>query len=79
MAKIYTMPVVERARKKAGKPEPVPYQWLCKRCKHDTGVETSEVIQVRIAPRVKGVRLIGGNKMWICRHCNQRGITTQAP
>lgn len=79
MAKIYSLKTVEKARKKAAKPEPLARQWICRRCEHDIGVGTSEVIQTRIAPLVKGVKLVGGSKQWICRACNQRGITTLAP
>lgn len=79
MADIISLPVVERARKKAGKPEPVPYQWLCKRCEHDIGVATSTTLVITISPRVKGLKLTGGTKQAVCAYCWQRGIRTLAP
>ncbi len=75
-AKIYTLPVVQKARAKAAKPPPVPYQWLCKRCEHDIGIATSMVIQMRLSPRIKGLRMEGGTKQWICGYCWQRNVTT---
>ena len=77
MAQIIKLPAVDEARKKAAKPEPIPYQWTCWRCKHDTKIPTSEIMQTRIAPKIKGVKIVGGTKRWVCVPCKMRGITTE--
>lgn len=77
MAKIFKLPFVQKAREKAGKPEPIPRQWLCKRCKNDIRVETSMIITLTSAPRIKGLRVEGGTKMKVCAYCWQRGILTE--
>lgn len=77
MAKVYRLPVVQKARAKAGKPEPIPYQWTCKRCKNDIGVATSLITTMTAAPRIKGLKVEGGTKLKVCAYCWQRGIKTE--
>lgn len=53
-------------------------QVTCWRCLADTGVETSVVLEVTLAPRRKpGGRKTGGTKVWACAHCLGRGIVTE--
>lgn len=77
MAKVIRLPVVEKARKKAGKPEPIPYQWTCRRCKADIGVETSLILTMTAAPRIKGLKVVGGSKIKVCAYCWKRGVHTE--
>lgn len=53
-------------------------QVTCWRCHTDTGVETSAVVSVVIAPRRKpdGTKT-GGTKAWACAFCLARGHITE--
>ena len=77
MADIVPLRRVEKARKKAGKPEPKAHKWECRRCEHDVGVATIEIVQMRIGPWIKGMKIVGGTKRWVCAHCWRRGIVTE--
>lgn len=77
MAKVVKHPALKAAEAKAKREAEVARQWICKRCKHDTGVETSVGIQLSLAPRIKGLRVVGGTKKWVCAHCWRRGIITE--
>lgn len=76
MAKVIRLPVVQKAREKKGRPEPTPWHWECKRCKHDIGLATTVSMKVRIGPVIKGLRVTGGYMREVCASCLQRGITT---
>lgn len=76
MAKVYKLPTLQKARKKANRPEPEPRHWECSRCKHDIGVATSTSIKVRLSPVIKGLKVTGGYLREVCAHCWTRGITT---
>ena len=75
--KVVPFPEFKKAQAKAAKPEPVARQWTCKRCKHDIGVATSEIIQIRLSPHIKGLKVVGGIKRWVCSPCLIRGIQTE--
>lgn len=76
MATIHSLP--HRPKKRPAR-EYAEVQWLCRRCEHDIGVATSELIETITAPMVKRGKIIGGQKRYICRHCHERGLTTVAP
>jgi hypothetical protein len=53
-------------------------QVYCWRCLKDTGVETSAVMRVRVAPRrAPDGKITGGTEEWCCAHCLTRGIITE--
>lgn len=53
-------------------------QVSCWKCVADTGVATSTVVRVRIAPRRRpDGRIVGGRDAWACAHCLSRGIVTE--
>lgn len=74
---VVPFPSFEAAQQRAKKPDPIPHQWVCRRCKHDIGVETSTILTLTIAPVIKGTKVVGGSKQKVCAHCWQRGITTK--
>lgn len=61
------------ARKRKGDAE----QWVCRVCEAETGTPTSVVVELRLAPMDRGGRLEGGNRVWACAHCWQRGKLTR--
>lgn len=77
MGKVVRLPTVQRARAKAGKPEPASRQWTCKRCENDIKVASSTIMTLTIAPVVKGIKVIGGTKVKVCAYCWMRGIRTE--
>lgn len=53
-------------------------QVTCYQCLKDTGVETSAVVEVTLAPRRRpDGRKTGGTKSWVCAHCLARGVITK--
>lgn len=55
-----------------------PEQVTCHECEADTGVATSAVIQMFVAPmRTADGRKAGGTKEWICPYCLTRGKVTR--
>jgi hypothetical protein len=81
MADIHSFPHLPKrpAKKRAERPAAVARQWVCRVCEHDIGLATSELIETITAPVVKAGKIIGGQRRYICRHCNERGLTTVAP
>lgn len=55
-----------------------PEQVTCYVCEADTGVGTSAVIEMTVAPlRTADGRKAGGSKAWICPYCLARGKVTR--
>lgn len=53
-------------------------QVTCPQCLADTGVETSMVMEVTLAPRRSPAgKKFGGTKAWVCVHCMSRGKVTR--
>lgn len=78
MADIHSMPLApKRGARKSKAPEAA--QWVCRVCEHDTGAATSEVMQTIVCPRVKGGKIQGGTKRYICAGCHRRGRVTLVP
>lgn len=55
-----------------------PEQVYCWQCENDTGIATSMVTEVTVAPRRSPTgKKVGGNKAWICTYCMGRGKITR--
>lgn len=53
-------------------------QVTCPQCLVDTGVETSAVVEVTVAPRRSPAgKKVGGTKQWVCAHCLAQGKVTR--
>lgn len=53
-------------------------QVTCPQCLADTGVETSMVTEVTLAPRRSPAgKKVGGTKAWVCAYCMSRGKLTR--
>ena len=53
-------------------------QVTCPQCLADTGVETSGMVEVTVAPRRSPAgKKTGGTKQWVCAHCLARGKVTK--
>jgi hypothetical protein len=53
-------------------------QVVCYQCEKDTGVATSMVTEVTLAPRRSPAgKKVGGTKAWVCTYCMSRGKVTK--
>ncbi|MFD1944724.1 hypothetical protein [Paradevosia shaoguanensis] len=53
-------------------------QVTCWQCELDTGIATSMVTEVTLAPRRSPAgKKVGGTKAWVCAHCMARGKVTR--
>lgn len=53
-------------------------QVTCWQCELDTGIATSMVTEVTLAPRRSPAgKKVGGTKAWVCAYCIARGKVTQ--
>jgi hypothetical protein len=53
-------------------------QVVCWQCEKDTGVATSMVTEVTLAPRRSPAgKKVGGTKAWVCAYCLARGKVTK--
>jgi hypothetical protein len=53
-------------------------QVTCWQCELDTGIATSAVVEVTVAPRRSPAgKKVGGTKQWVCAHCLARGKVTR--
>lgn len=53
-------------------------QVTCSRCLRDTGVETSAVVEITLAPRRDpDGKPTDGTRVHVCAHCLARGVITE--